>query len=344
MTPVGLTDPATGAETGHPLPRRGDYSHQPLVGVYRVDPDEAGRQTYFGLGLKTTLCYGTFRDEEGGLYAVLRKLGADSLGPLALQTTVGSDHGAFAAHPRGNQAFSGPGLVRVATASDQRHLISPAIAGGGGFSLRHGPHGAEWRDDDVLALSGWLVGDVGLQWFDPSPPGCYYTSESFRAGGSILGRPVEGFFAVDQLYFPPGMTWFESPYFSAPPYLEIAWHMFGNEYDDGSVEVGSIFAGARRFSFAAICDSEGGVTTTREVTADLEVDDDAYPTRGRFAVGGEQWEWTADPAGRMPDFAAGYPGGKYRPSEGRFVRVDESRDVSVWWSFIDTWAESRPRW
>jgi hypothetical protein len=162
--------------------------------------------------------------------------------------------------------------------------------------------------------------------------------------GSVLGYAVEGFVALDQLHLPAGMTWLESPYFSSPPFLEIAWNTFGTEFDDGSLELGQVFFGAQRMSFAAIVDDEGPAIFSRDVTAEITAGDGDYPAAITYWIDGERWNWTAEPGWQMPDFAAGYRDGTYRPSEGLFVRDGEKRSPRVWWSFVDSWTNRRKPW
>jgi hypothetical protein len=210
--------------------------------------------------------------------------------------------------------------------------------------FEHRADRASWSEGALLSLSGPLVGGCGVQWYDPSPDGGLYTSEQFRVTGTVLGTPVVGFVAFDQLYLPAGMTWFESPYFSSPPYLEIAWHTFGTEFEDGSVEAGQVFFGAQRMSFAAIVDGDGPATFTSDVSAEITAGADGYPSEIAYRVGEDTWLWTGERHLQMPDFSRGYPDETYRPSDGLFMRAGETRRPRVWWSFVDTWTNRRSAW
>jgi hypothetical protein len=324
-----------------PLPRRGDYDHQPIVGAYEVRLGDSFRHaSYFGLSFKATLCYGTFRDDQGNIYALLRKLGVETASPLSLQTTL--DGGQLCTHPAAQSAFRGGWGVHEKVA-DGAHTYT-ADVGPESFRFEHLIDGGAWVEGQSAKLTGLLIGGCGVQWYDPSPPGGYYTSEQYRAAGTILGREVQGFFCFDQLYLRPGMTWFESPYFSSAPFLEIAWHTFGTQYEDGSIEAGHVFHGARRMGFALIVDQDGPSVLSRTVDADIERKDNGYPERIGYRIDGMRWEWVGDPHGEMPDFSAGYPDDTYRPSEGVFMREGERRRPTAWWSFIDTWTGKSAKW
>ena len=329
---------------GHSWPVRGEFDHQPVIGFYRVALQEALRQRApFGLPMRAILLYGTFRDADGNLYATLRKLGLDNAAPFALQTTVGRDR--FGMNPDSAKAFQGWGVVESLEGDEHTYRNVEEGAGGRPFTFRRRRDGSEWTESDLLSLRGQLVGDAGLQWYDPSSPGAYYAAEQYRASGVIGGTEVEGFFCFDQLYFAPGVTWFESPYFSSPPYLEVAWHTFGVEYEDGTIEAGQVFHGGRRLGFALILGRDAPLIASRDVVAEIEVAEDGYPARLVYTIDGERWIWSADPKGPMPDFARGYPRGDlYRPSEGLFMREGETRAPRVWWSFIDTFVDGRAKW
>ena len=320
-------------------PARGDYQHQPVVGPYRVEPEAARRSsTHFGLSQRATLCYGTFRRADGVAYAALRKVGWESASPLTIQANIG---GPFRVQPVG--AFKGWGVSETIVNGLQVYESVPGTAGEP-FQIEHGRDVLSWREGSSLDLTGSLVGGCGVHWYDPSPPGGLYSSEQYRVHGSILGIAVSGFVAFDQLYLRPGMTWFESPYFSSPPYLEIAWNTFATEFDDGTVQAGQVMFGGQRLSFAVVVDQDGPALFSRDVTAEITASPTGYPSEVRYSIDGEPWRWTAADDGQMPDFAMGYPDDTYRPSEGLFTRADETRRPVVWWSFIDSWVSRRTPW
>ena len=59
------------------------------------------------------------------------------------------------------------------------------------MSIRRRERDLSWHEGEILHLEGGLVGDHGIQWYDPSPPGASYASLIYRASGGILGRAVE---------------------------------------------------------------------------------------------------------------------------------------------------------
>jgi hypothetical protein len=324
------------------LPAIGDYQHQPVVGPYDVESASGRRDTtYFGRSHKATLVYGTFRAPDGTAFSALRKVGWESASPLTIQATAGD--GPFRVRPDTSAAFKGWG---VSEAIDDGALVYSSLSGSSGepFRLTRGADHLAWTEGSNLALTGTLVGGCGIQWYDPSPGGGLYSSEQHRVTGTALGQPVDGFVAFDQLFLPPGVTWFESPYFSSPPYLEIAWNTFATAFDDGSVQAGQVMFGGQRLSFAAIVDDNGPAVFSRDVTADITAGPTGYPTAVQYRIDGVPWRWVAEERWQMPDFARGYPDDTYRPSEGLFMVDGEHRRPVAWWAFLDCWTARRTAW
>lgn len=200
--------------------------------------------------------------------------------------------------------------------------------------------GLDWQEGELLDLKGHLVGGCGMQWYSPfKGGGAMYTSHLHRASGTILGTKVEGFFGWDPVYLPAGLDWLE-----APPNTEseVFWFTLGNEYDDGTIEVGQIGVGVRGWAIAMINNQDGPLVYTTNVTAEVEAKENGFPARFLVNIEGENWEWIADPHGEMHLWAM--MGHKlYRTSQGRAQRVDDKRKIRVWSGWTDFFVDSMTR-
>ena len=73
--------------------QRGNFGHQCVVGAYEPNLEDSwNEKTYFGLALSGNYIYGSFRDEDGNIYAAIRKSGEESSRGLFIQTTLGGEH------------------------------------------------------------------------------------------------------------------------------------------------------------------------------------------------------------------------------------------------------------
>jgi hypothetical protein len=145
----------------------------------------------------------------------------------------------------------------------------------------------------------------GLQWYTPWPRqrGALYVARIFRASGTILGKSVEGFMGFDQYYFPPGFAYANDPFVQD---VELSYVVFGNEYADGTVEVGHMFFGHGRWGAAMVNSQDGPIILTNALESEItQRDDRGYAAHILYRVQGEEWEFVADPTARMPDFGEG---------------------------------------
>ena len=170
---------------------------------------------------------------------MLRKVSGELSAGLVLNASDGQN---LASHPRATETMRG-GTLRY-QADDSGFRIRPSsVKGilGEPFSLEMTRDLTVWDEGDVMRVEGRIVGDCGLQWYDPCRHGGLYVSHILRASGTLLGRQVQGSFAVDQQHLLPGTIWRQTPYFQR---LEVAWFTMGVEYDDGTIDVGQLCHGA----------------------------------------------------------------------------------------------------
>ena len=322
----------TRMSTDKRYPPRGHFEWRTLVGAWDADPQSGSHFTrYWDTHIDGSYPLGTLRDANGTVYACVRRVanGGDSLG-LVLQTNAdGKD---LRIHPRSAESYGGPVAQKF---GDGEHRLS-----GGGeppaprtFSLRIDRHNAHWREAGLLDIRGRMIGP-GLQWYTPWPQqgGAFYAARIYRASGTILGTPVDGFIGFDQYCFPPGYAYANDPFVQD---IELSYVVFGNEYEDGTIEVGHMFHGHGRWGAAMVNNESGPIILSSLPESEItRRDERGYAARIVYRVEGEQWEFIADPTARMPDFGEGVA--KNPGQEGRFTRTGETRRLVAWWAWTET--------
>lgn len=314
--------------------RRGDFNHQAVLSAVEIDfADMLPTFRYHNLVQDGTYIYGGFADEEGHRYTVLRKVSGELSAGLVLNASDGTN---LAPHPRAADTMRG-GTLRY-HADDSGFRIRPSSVKGSigePFSLEFTRERTVWDEGSVMHVEGRLVGDCGLQWYDPCRDGGnLYVSHIHRASGTLLGKRVEGFFAVDQQHLPPGTVWRQTEYFQR---LEIAWFTMGVEYDDGTIEVGQLCHGGDDWGFAIMANQDGPFKLTRDITGTPSFGDE-FPTRVDYVIDGEKWVWQAHADGVMPGYAADP---HYRPADGFCTREGETRSVVASFGWIDCFNDGR---
>jgi hypothetical protein len=313
-------------------PPRGDFEFRTVVGAWDADPESGSHfERYWDVHVDGSYPLCTMRDAEGTVYSCVRRVanGGDSVG-FVLQTNAdGKD---LRIHPRSAEGYGGP---VAQTLGDARHVLTggaepPAERA---FALEVDRTSARWREAALLDLSGRLIGP-GLQWYTPWPQkgGALYAARIFRASGTILDTAVEGFMGFDQYYFPPGYAYANDPFVQD---AELSYVVFGNEYEDGTIEVGHMFFGHGRWGAAMVNNDDGPIILTTTLESEItQRDDRGYAAHIVYRVEGEEWEFVADPTARMPDFGEGVA--KNPGQEGRFQRVGDTRALTAWWAWTET--------
>ncbi len=314
---------------------RGDFNHQVVISAVEIDfADMLPTFRYHNLVQDGTYLYGGFADELGRRYTVLRKISGELSAGLVLNASDGHN---LRSHERAVDSMRG-GTLRY-QADDSGFRIRPSsVKGcqGQPFSLEMARDRTVWDEGDIMRVEGRVVGDCGLQWHDPCRDGGdLYVSHILRASGTLLGRPVEGFFGVDQQHLVPGTVWRQTPYFKR---LEIAWFTMGVEYDDGTIEVGQLCHGADDWGFAMMANQDGPLRLTRDITGSVSFADNDFPTRVDYVIDGEKWAWQAHADGVMPGYAADP---HYRPADGWCTRTGETRSVIASFGWLDAFNDGR---
>ncbi|GAA0616770.1 hypothetical protein GCM10009547_18590 [Sporichthya brevicatena] len=318
--------------------RRGDFNHQTVVSAIEVNFREMLPTWTYGPLIQDGLyLYGSFRTAEGKLHTLLRKVASELSYGLVLNVSDGT---ALQTSPRQPDAFRG-GSVRFSADDDHfRMHVGMARSPGEPFLLEVTKDRAQykvvWDEGDILHLEGFIVGNAGVQMYDPMRDGGnLYCSYMIRASGHILGEAVEGFFGFDQQHLRPGTIWRTAPYFNE---LEIAWHTMTTEYDDGTIEVGQICHGGKDWGFAVMLNQDGPFKLTTDVTSKITFGDDEFPRKVEYLIDGEEWDWVASPDGTMPYYAKDPT---YRPCDGTTTRKGETRKVVCAAGFLDAFNDGR---
>ena len=320
--------------------KRGDFGFRPLLDTCEArGEDFLPTKTWFGLGLQHCYLYGGYRDESGVLHAVERKF----IGPMSA--------GLWLMQARDGDLRIDPASLRTTRGETKREMTPEGLAftdqlmrragpgqdaeGEAGLDLRITPERLTWSEGDLFALDGALV-PPGIQFYTPSETQpMFYVSYLFRQEGTILGRKVSGYTLFDQAYWPHGYDWKDYRFFND---LQVAWEVFVNEFDDGSLEWGHLCFGRQNFSFAAVLGDHRPPVLTTQVGAGVDLGENDWAQRAVFTAGGDEWEWTLDEGGTLAEFSAARWGG-YRAQAGTTRRRGETQGVRNWFTWLETFGD-----
>jgi hypothetical protein len=318
-----------------------DFNERTIVGWF--DPriaDVAPGQARFGLNLQVQYFYGGLRDDEGRLYVLERKFIGPMTSGLWLMTNRDAEHLRLA-----------PASLRTSRGEIRRHFTpechryADALMAKVGKDLTSGDEqpldlsftdgGISWTEGDLLSCEATPVG-TGLMHYSPMPEdSLLYTMQTYRAEGTVLGRRATGFVLVDHGYWPAGPEWKEFRFFA---HSQVAWNVFANEYEDGSVDAGFFICGLNDFAVAGTFDHKGPRFATSELDAGLTLADDDWMGSAVYAAGGEEWVFTPEPAGRMNEFSSARWAG-YRAQAGVTRRRGDNRPLRASFTWLEFFAD-----
>ncbi|HEX3287119.1 MAG TPA: hypothetical protein VHT50_21290 [Mycobacterium sp.] len=315
------------ANSAPTLPARGSLHYQMLLSEHASDPSEVAlNRTWFGLPWSAVYLYGSLRDDDGEIYTVLRAPEHDGGGRkrFFLQTSI--DATDLHVHPASRASARNTGFVR--THEDGTTVLASATeAGGNPFRLTVDATTCTWTEAGVIDLRGTLV-EPGLQWHLPHrDEGYYYVSQIYEAEGEILGRPVRGFYGVDDMYT-HGLV-YENDLLVGRK-LHVTWYTWATRYTDGTLDAGHFMLGHDGLGMLLLCDEKGGVRRTTDVDGHVELDaSGTWPTHIEVRTPSEEWEFLPDPKGRMVDFMP-MPNPQI---EGRWRRMGDTREPAHWFAY-----------
>lgn len=319
----------------------GDYHERTIVGSF--DPriaDVEPTKAKYGLNLQVQYFYGGLRDDDGHLYVLERKFIGPMTSGLWLMTNADADHLRLT-----------PASLRTARGEIRRHFTPEAHRYADALMAKVGkdlvPEGEQpldlsftdggitWSEGDLLRCEATPVG-TGLMHYSPTPEdSLLYTMQAYRAEGTVMGRHATGFVLVDHGYWPHGQEWKEFRFFA---HSQVAWNVFANEYDDGTVEAGFFIQGLNDFAVAGTFDNKGPRFATADLTTALTLADDDWMASATYSAGGEEWVFTPNPVAQMKEFSSARWAG-YRAQAGVTRRAGDTRPLKIGWTWLEFFAD-----
>lgn len=323
-----------------PENRVGDFDFKTVVGTFEQNlAQQLPHQHLQGLPLQSQYLYGGFRGKDGSLYVVERKFIGPMTGGLWLMS---SQKGNLNLIPGSLRSARGE-LVRTFTPerrhwTDQlMHKVGTELApvGEQGLDITIDDKTMTWSEGELLSLKGNLRANP-MQFFAPMrEESLLYTSAPYWMKGTVMGAEVEGAVFFDHLYWTHGIEWKEYTWYKD---IQVAWNVFGNEYDDGSFEWGHIVQGRRGFSACVVVDTTHGVSTSTVRRAEFDLDADNGVGRATHWLGDQAWDFTGDADGRMPQFSKARWGG-YFAQGGITRRRGDTRKLVNGWTWLECFAD-----
>lgn len=310
--------------------RPGRFGYQPVLGVVEAAA-EARYEPLLGLPMSMQYLYGSLYGPGGEYFWPIRGFYRERARYLHIaHGTVETDLG-YA--PEGSAAYQGP----VAHVPEGRGYVTRTSDGvpllwADGDQFRWSETGAvEVEAERVSPTMQFHVPDVEVP--------LVYTSAAFRAVGTVLGVPVEGWLFHDSIHMPQGMDIVRSPYIEA---LEGAWVAFVTEFEDGEVHCGHLIWGTDRFQGIVLTRTDGPTLIARDVGVEYAVDGHGYPERVTYrSLTAGRWTWTARPGGRMP-IRGDVPEG-HRWRQGVVRQEGEARAVARSEALMEVYLDRLPR-
>lgn len=319
----------------------GDYNERTIVDAFdpRIADIEPTKSKY-GLNLQVQYFYGGLRDEDRRLYVLERKFIGPMTSGLWLMTNRDAEHIKLAPQAlrtaRGEiRRHIGPDSHRYADALMAKVGADLVPEGEQSLELTLTDRGVTWVEGELLQLEATPFG-CGLMHYSPMPESSLlYTMQANRASGTIMGRPVTGFVLIDHGYWPHGTEWKEFRFFA---HSQVAWNVFANEYDDGSVEAGFFIDGLGGFAVSGVFDEKGPVSSSSELGVAMTLGADDWVERATYSASGEQWDFTPDEHGQLREFSSARWAG-YRAQSGVTTRRGDHRPVKVGWTWLEYFAD-----
>lgn len=315
--------------------RLGDFQFRNVASSYEPDlsllmPD----LPHCGLNLQSQYLYGAFIAESGAVYVVERKfVGPMSGGNYILTNASGS----MELTPESSRTAKGE-LVRHFEPT-KRHWASKGMLHDSNelpIDLTITDEELSWTEGDALNLSGPRP-TVGVQFFAPmrNEP-LAYASQPYWLTGTVLGEPVEGPLFFDHVYFQHGAEWKEYRWYTD---IQVSWNVFGNKFDDGSIEFGHIVRGRQDWNLAAVVKGDEVRTMCTNVTGDFTLDAEDFVTSADYDCGADGvWTFQGEPAQKFTGFNKARWGG-YRAQGGTTQRQGDERKVVKGWTWMECFAD-----
>jgi len=324
--------------TAETVGKLGDFNNKNVFGYFE-HTIEASYPTnqMFGMRIDALCPNATLQDEEGNLWNIVRYHDHQSSIGLLLRTNADGAK-LYDPHPDAARAYAGPLTNRReadAHIAESIPLVPGRTAGIPGrqpFYYRRQVDQMEWREGELLSLTGVSV-SPGISWYSPNSEGGWmFTSYISRVEGTIMGRKCQGFSEYATLWTAPGVSWSRT-------YQErgMVWLILCNEYEDGTRDLCHIGYNRGDCQFAFMGTEKGPRMVTRDVKLQIELDEGRYPKTLHYEIGGEKWRWDGAAHGHMGHPTAGIERGR----EGIMCRVGETRKVKLAYAWVNFFADDR---
>lgn len=321
-------------------PRMGEYAFQHVVGAFQPSlEDMASTAPLMGMNPEGLYLWGTLRDEDGNIFSPMRRIPYDLPGAkpdtrryFYLQHNVGSD----ALHLAKEGRRSAPNDDHLfGIEGDKVVWRSHPDAPGNPFLAEWTPETCRWVEEETMDIRGRLL-KPGLQWYLPSrSASTAYVACIFLVEGTCLGRKVRGLIGFDVIYMYPGGEVYKTKDALVQAELELMWYTWATVFKDGSFDAGHFMIGNDLSGFAILTNEKEEVRFTYDVDCEVTFGPDGYWHTGITAQAfGEEFIFTPDPRGRMPDLGP-IPNPQV---DGIWLRPGETREPDVWFA----WGESAP--
>lgn len=322
----------------HPQPL-GDFDFRTLAGVYKPRLSEMQHaMPLHGMQLQSQYLYGGLRSPGGPMRVVERKFAGPMTGGLWLM----SNEGELKLNAGSMRSARGE-LVRQFT-PDSRHWadhlmhkvgVDMSPVGEQGLDITIDDRSFAWSEGNLLALKGTPTGS-GVQFYSPMRTEPFlYASQAYWVKGTMLGMEVSGAIFFDHLYFQHGIEWKEYRWYKD---IQVSWNVFGNMFDDDSIEFGHIVRGRRGWSAGVVIEGDKAMGCSSDVRAEFTLDADDFVDRASYDLGNAVWEFTADTDGRMSGFSKARWGG-YRAQGGNTRRKGDTRKLVNGWTWLECFAD-----
>lgn len=315
-------------------PLRGDFQWFGMSGAFdpTVEAASASRG-YFGLVPEATYPWGTFRDDNGGVYIFMRRLPFDGLTEVSktgpVRNTIGRRAVLFTQNAAGELEVNPASMATGYNIDTKTEVSDDSIV----WSIdevsdqRRGLHAVyradrlEYREDGLIDVSGPSL-KPGLQWYLPGRDnGLFYASQTFACEGTIMGTPVKGFLFIEQAYMQPDSVLYAVNDVLVGAETHLTWYSFATQYEDGSFEFGHFIVGHDRLGIGIVAGPDGLIVQSSTVKAKVTRSDDGWSERVDLDVDGQAWEIIQPrdlrilPTAHTPN----------RQQEGMIRRVGETR-------------------
>jgi hypothetical protein len=319
----------------------GDFDYATVTGAFEpnladIDP----LAEHHGTVQIIEYVYGFVQGEDGSVYCAEQKfVGSLNSGTFVMTNKGG---GSLDVHPITTRTHSGE--LRRTIEPDLRRWSDPIMARLPKHALREGdlPYLLEvngrdvvWDQGELLHLEG-TCNNLGVQFFALSKEEpLFFTSLPYWVTGTMLGEKVTGLLYFDRVHARAGKEWKETTLFKD---IQVCWHIFGNTYDDGSVEFGKIVKGKRGFNLGVVVEGMDLVASGSTVDSKFQLDEAGFVDSATFAIGEKEWIFTGPDAGKMAEFSASR-WANYRAQYGTTRRTGDTRTPESSFTWMESFAD-----